>query len=215
MPRRGDVVPRPLLNFRCGFAIEASHVGADKLDDLVTVIESDVLGGVKVDGKGSSNHPDFPQTVYVEISQDRIDAFDLMSASRRFSRRIGMDNRAERGFNHLFNVVAESEVDNVLPRPFANVQGINEQIDFEMSFSNVTKEQVNRSLLTASAKLNTIRDYNIKTEQGTGRVRVSGTTGQGIISVNSIQEILDTVEEGEVIAESFNITCTVTEIVRV
>jgi hypothetical protein len=126
-----------------------------------------------------------------------------------------MDNRAERGFNHLFTVVAEAEVDSVLPRPFANVQGINEQIDFEMAFNNVTQEQVNRALLTAMGKLTTIRDFNIQTEQGTGRVLVSGTTGQGMISANSLQEILDVVEEGEVIAESFNITCTVTEIVRV
>jgi len=215
MPRRGDAVPRPLLNFRCSFAIEAPNVGEDKLPILVDVIENKVLGGQEVADKGSTNHPQFPQTVFVEIEQDRINVFDLLTASMVFTRRIGMDDRFEREFNHLLTVVAEAEISNVLPRPFANVQGVDEQIDFEMTFSDESADHISTAMYSTMGRYTTIKDFDIQQDGSTGKKIVVGTTGQGILSVNSIAEIIDDLNESGVTAENFNIACTVTEIVRV
>ena len=215
MPKRGEVVPRPLLNYRCNFTIEASNVGEDKLPILVDVVENKVLGGQEVSDKGSTNHPQFPQTVFVEITQDRLDVFDLIDASMTFTRRIGMDSRVERGFNHLLTVVGEAQISNVLPRPFANVQGVNEQIDFEIEFSDESDERISNAMYTIMGKYTTVKDFTIQQDGRFGTKIVVGTTGQGILSVNSMDEIIDELNDSGVIAENFNITCTVTEIVRV
>lgn len=214
MPRAGELIPRPLLNFRCNYGIEASNVGEDKLPILVDTVEKQMLGMGRVSGKGSSNHSDFPSTVFVEIDQDRINAFELIQASKVFTRKIGQFNRNEPGFNHLLTLVGEAQIDSILPRPLANVEGVDQQLDFEMVFSSGTKEQVNRNVLTLMGKTSLVREFNIVGNEQSGTVIVSGTTGQSILSVNSIVQMLEEVQQGGAVAETFNITCTVTELVR-
>lgn len=171
--------PRPLLDFKCSFTLEVFGGGPDSKNALL--YSSDEFNQqIDVVDSGESFHELYPDTAWVELSNERVPIGILleyvMMTDNYLDERVQAD---------AYILSASILPETVLPRPLAGSKKIAEQIVLEFEFSKTHMgSDVKYYMNQLTANFDDVQDWHRPEERNS-----NGEKGNSVLAVTSSDSI--------------------------